>query len=654
MQRSDGPPHDSALVQVWLATSLAHEADPAGAIRYALEAEELSRALLMLTTRYLPERQALSFAAKRARAIDLALSLVAAAPTASADIFDRVIRSRAVILDEMGGRNHRTTDAAVAETARLYATLTAARQRLANLVVRGPGRQRRDQYDALVDEVRREKEQAETALAATSAAFRSEQARRDMGLSDVRTALGSDTALVSIVRYERTVVSRKTPASSPLSASPPGSTTVPSYMAFVLRASDVAPAAVPLGDATAIDRLVTRWRAEMLAGLARAPGATRAAERTLRTLGTQLRQRVWDPVAKHIADAARVFVVPDGSLNLIPFAALPVGETDYLLEKGPTLHYVSAERDLGYSGAAPATGNGLLALGGAAFGEASLFAALGKTTGTVGSAADTASGTFRGAAPDCVGFQSMRFRPLPGSRSEAAEVAGLWREHATKTTPGAGSPQILAGREASERAFKQLGPGHRIVHLATHGYFLGNACQSALDATRAVGGLTTAGQKAVRTNPQPIRTGLGESPLLLSGLALAGANRRAAAGPDEEDGILTAEEVASLNLSGVEWAVLSACDTGLGEIKAGEGVFGLRRAFQVAGARTVIMSLWSVEDRSAMEWMRALYEGRLRWNLDTADSVREASLTILRQRRARNQNTHPFFWAGFVASGDWR
>jgi CHAT domain-containing protein len=145
-----------------------------------------------------------------------------------------------------------------------------------------------------------------------------------------------------------------------------------------------------------------------------------------------------------------------------------------------------------------------------------------------------------------------------------------------------------------------------------------------------------------------------ENPLLLSGLALAGANRRAIASGDEEDGILTAEEVASLNLSGVEWAVLSACDTGLGEIKAGEGVFGLRRAFQIAGARTVIMSLWSVEDRAAMTWMRALYEGRLARNLDTAAAVREASLTVLRQRRARGQSTHPFYWAGFVASGDWR
>jgi CHAT domain-containing protein len=118
--------------------------------------------------------------------------------------------------------------------------------------------------------------------------------------------------------------------------------------------------------------------------------------------------------------------------------------------------------------------------------------------------------------------------------------------------------------------------------------------------------------------------------------------------------VLTAEEVASLNLRGVEWAVLSGCDTGAGEVRAGEGVMGLRRAFQVAGARTVIMSLWPVEDQTTGEWMRILYQGRLTKRLSTADAVRQASLAVLRQRRARGLSAHPFHWAAFVATGDWR
>ena len=145
-----------------------------------------------------------------------------------------------------------------------------------------------------------------------------------------------------------------------------------------------------------------------------------------------------------------------------------------------------------------------------------------------------------------------------------------------------------------------------------------------------------------------------ENPLLLSGLILAGANHRNVAAPDQEDGVLTAEEVAALNLNGVEWAVLSGCDTGVGEVRAGEGVFGLRRAFQVAGARTVIMSLWPVEDQATRQWMTTLYEGRFIKNLSTVNAVREAGLAVLRERRAKGLSAHPFYWAAFVAAGDWR
>ena len=109
-----------------------------------------------------------------------------------------------------------------------------------------------------------------------------------------------------------------------------------------------------------------------------------------------------------------------------------------------------------------------------------------------------------------------------------------------------------------------------------------------------------------------------------------------------------------MNLGSVEWAVLSACDTGLGEVKAGEGAFGLRRALQIAGVRTVIMSLWSVDDEATRLWMRALYEGRLKKHLSTADAMRQASLSVLRARRARGESTQPFYGAGFVAAGDWR
>src|SRR5439155_9556351 len=143
----------------------------------------------------------------------------------------------------------------------------------------------------------------------------------------------------------------------------------------------------------------------------------------------------------------------------------------------------------------------------------------------------------------------------------------------------------------------------------------------------SVGGL------AIGSKPVPATSLALNAPLLLSGLAFAGANRHGTARNSDDDGILTAEEVAALNLEGVEWAVLSACDTGRGEIQDGEGVFGLRRAFQVAGVHTVITSLWSVEDEATRAWMKSLYEARLHGGLDTADAVRHASMEMLQARR---------------------
>ena len=139
-----------------------------------------------------------------------------------------------------------------------------------------------------------------------------------------------------------------------------------------------------------------------------------------------------------------------------------------------------------------------------------------------------------------------------------------------------------------------------------------------------------------------------ENPLLLSGLALAGANQRL---HNENDGIITAEEIAAMNLEGVDWAVLSGCDTGAGAVKSGEGVFGLRRAFQIAGVNTVIMSLWPVEDETTREWMRVLYREHFLNKKDSTESVRAASLAMLHRRRTNHLSTHPFFWAAFMASG---
>jgi CHAT domain-containing protein len=370
-----------------------------------------------------------------------------------------------------------------------------------------------------------------------------------------------------------------------------------------------------------------------------------AAEAVYLGAAESLRRAVWDPVIPHLGKARMVFVVPDGPLHRVAFETLPARRGRYLVEKGPLIHYLAAERDLVGPPGLPSRGKGFLAMGAPAFDEGSLFAALapsGQTAATL--AAKAASLTpFRGERSTCGDFQSLTFPPLPHSRREVEEIARIWGA-------GSGSDAVAVSRtgvDANEAAFKAEASGKGTLHLATHGFFLEGRCPSSLRwAVESGSGVLEEGSL---TLPMEV-----EDPLLLTGLAFAGANRRDAAQPDEEDGILTADEVAAMDLSGVDLAVLSACGTGLGEIRTGEGVLGLRRAFRVAGARTLITSLWAVDDEATRRWMREFYTAHRVRGMRTAESIRQANRAALRSARRETGSGHPFYWAGFVASGDWK
>ena len=623
-----GPTHPLyAEAQSGLSVALAQLGEDRGALDAAVSAEATGRRHLQLMVRSLPERQALNYATARPKGLSVILSVIGSVPEATSSALDELIRSRALVLDEVAARQ----GAGRASTDRsdpTPAVLIAAQQRLANLIVRGPGPLSPAQYAALVDDARRQSELAEQAVVERNAEIGTALIRAQIGLNEARAALPIETALVSFVRYDRTVFHTST---SDRRAPVPA---VPSYAAFVLRPG-VPPTAISLGGANVIDAMVTEWRDGIVA-TGRRTSTQGAPPRSARASGAALRRMVWDPIASRLGESTRVFIVPDGALSLVPFAALPVGPRSFLLDTGPVIHYLSAERDVVLRGRARTAERGLLAVGGPAFDWP--VGSTGKAPYT--SASKTKKAAFRGSEL-CGGLQGVRFQPLGGTLQEVQEVAHLWSASAA-SSDNTDSVQLLVGRQASEAAFKLESPRYRVLHLATHGFFLDDYCAPATAGTRGVGGLAS---RSTQT----------QNPLRLSGLAFAGANRRAASrASDDEDGILIAEEVAALNLEGVEWAVLSACDTGLGEIKAGEGVFGLRRAFQVAGARTVIMSLWSVDDQATRLWMRALYEGRLQKHLSTADAMHQASLAVLRARRARGQSTNPFYWAGFVAAGDWR
>jgi CHAT domain-containing protein/tetratricopeptide (TPR) repeat protein len=611
---------------VGLAHLRATEADPAPALDLALRAESIAREHLRLTGRTLSEQEAIRYAAVRDRGLDLALSLVERlAPEARGRVLDALVRSRAVVLDEMAARHRTVWAAGDPAIERLAASLDSARSRLAYLTVRGLGEQEPQAYKAMLDEARDEKERAERELAEASVSFAREQARGRIGLGEVRSALPAGAALVAFVHHERFPVA---PATAGAASGPP-EPAGPSYTALVLRPRAKDPVAVALGPAATIDALVARWKREAASG-ALAAASPADAERAYRTAGDAIRRAVWDPVAGHVAGASTVFLVPDGALSLVTFASFPVGESAYLIESGPLVHYLSAERDLVVAPAGDDPRNrGLLAIGGPAFDSES----------GSGPLADPTTAT----RSSCGSFDTLRFEPLAAAAAEAETIAELWARFAGDDGASEGEVVRLTGEDASETAFKRQAVGRRVLHLATHGFFLGGEC-----AARGIGrgfGIVNEPEAA------PLPEGL--SPLLLSGVALAGANARRTSGTTRDDGILTGEELAALDLSGVEWAVLSACDTGVGEVQPGEGVLGLRRAMQIAGVRTLIMSLWPVDDEATRQCMELLYDARLARGAGTAEAVRAAGRELLERRRAAEAGTHPFYWAAFVAAGAW-
>jgi CHAT domain-containing protein/tetratricopeptide (TPR) repeat protein len=603
--------------------------DHPAALAAALDAAEISRRQIRLVGQALAERQVLRLAALQSGRTDLALSIAldGGEPAELAQAFDAVVRTRALVFDAMAVRQRASLDQTDPATAGLRQVLADARERLAHLTLRRPADMTTQVYLGKLDEARRTKEGAERALAERSSTFRDEQSRSEVGLAEVARSLPEGTALVAFVHLARV------PAPVPASASRGPAAAVPSYLALVLPPGSVEPRALLLGTDTAVAPLVERWRREASTPPSPIPELARAAEERCRVAGDALRRVVWDPVARAAGDARRILVVPDGALSFVNFSALPARRGGYLAEHGPTIHLLVAERDA-VERTWEADGGGLLAVGGPDF-EAVAAAP------TVGEAVRPGTPEPELRAPKsnpCLRGDGLRFDPLPLARTEAEDVAGAWSDRGSVSDLA-----VLIGAAATEGMVKATLPGHRLVHFATHGFLFPDRCDLPSSAAAAT---------VTPWDSETLPPAVAESPLLRSGLALAGANRPADPGTGE-DGLLTAEEISSLDLRATDWVVLSACDTGLGEQQAWEGILGLRRAFQTAGARTVVTSLWQVQDDAARGWMRRLYEARLS-GAATDAAVRAAQVGTLEALRRAGRSTHPFTWGAFVAAGDWR
>jgi CHAT domain-containing protein len=417
-------------------------------------------------------------------------------------------------------------------------------------------------------------EELEARISARSAAFRRRQPV--ITFDTLRAAVPSDAAVVELVVYQPRAWNSPSWKCAPLH-----------YAAYVLvRGKE--PQGVDLGEAKPIDELVATLRRQ-LANPRADPRATAQA----------LHRRVMAPLVPLLGSLRHVLVSPDGALNLVPFAALSDERGRYLVERY-SFSYLTSVRDLIDGDAGERARGGTVVVADPDFGAIAAPGDTGARSGALG----------------------IAFDPLPASGQEASALALLL-----------GKATTLRGTRATEEAIKRL-RGPRILHIATHGFFLPEIDSDVANpCTRAA--------KLVRLEPTPQ-----SDPMLASGLAFARANERGRAGRDGDDGVLTALEATSLDLSGTKLVVLSACQTGVGEVRNGQGVFGLRRALAIAGAETQVMSLWKVDDDATRDLMVHFYRG-LRGGEARSEAMRKVQLAMLR----RQSTAHPYYWSAFIVSG---
>src|SRR5262249_29653388 len=329
--------------------------------------------------------------------------------------------------------------------------------------------------------------------------------------------------------------------------------------------------------------------------------------------------QVIQPVRAFLGDATHLLISPDGQFNLIPFEALLDDQGHYLIERY-TITYLTSGRDLLRMQAVRASKSAPLVIADPFFGEpeATQMATLVQSHRARGSAR-----ARRRNITTAKNLSDVYFAPLPGTAQEARAIHSLFPE-----------ADVLTGPQATVDRLQQT-HAPSILHIATHGFFLEDpGSNSSQDAN-----------KPAPNDARQTQAGKIENPLLRSGLPLAGANLNKGS---KDDGILTALKASSLDLSGTKLVTLSACDTGLGDVKDGEGVYGLRRAFFLAGSETLMMSMWSVSDRVTREMMTAYYTG-LKQGLGRGEALRQAQLAMLK----RKGREHPFYWASFIQSGEW-
>ena len=540
--------------------------------------------------------------------------------------------------------------------------LTVLRMQIAQETLTGPGEEDAEAYRKRLAEWNARKERVEAELVRQIPEMSLEQRLRTAERHAVALALPEGAALVEFVRFN--VFDFKAVPGRGESRWKPSR-----YLAFILTAGEPDDVhMIDLGEAEAIDRMIATFRAGITGekegrGSHDVQAQPTPAPKVSHVL--ELRSVVFDPLLAALGSRKRLLIAPDGDLSRLPFEVLPTRDGGRLIDDYH-ISYLTAGRDvLRFRAAKSARLSDSLVVADPDLdlgGNAVTAGASGKVEGAPSAAKSEAGSWSRliareGVTPASPAFptaqpartaapagrqsrdldpRALHFEPLPGTRAEGEHVAEML------------GVRPWLGEDALEAPLKGC-HSPRILHLATHGFFLPDQKR---DPNKERHGPGTLGEAPGSIPSRMAGLGL-ENPLLRSGLALAGANTWCRGGllpPEAEDGMLTAEDVSGLNLLDTELVVLSACETGLGEVRTGEGVFGLRRAFVLAGTKGLVMSLWKVPDEETRKLMEDFYRRILKQQpgQSRAEALRAAQLAMKEKEEYRD----PLYWGAFIYEGD--
>jgi CHAT domain-containing protein len=509
-----------------------------------------------------------------------------------------VLRRKGRILDASAGAMAALRGRLSPDDAQVLERLDETRAKLAKLILAGPDATGPQGYGKAVAALDEEARELEEFIRKRSAAYR--VISQPIDLASVQAMLPGDARLVEIVNYQP--YDRR----FDLQHVPPRR-----YGAYVV-ARRGAPTFVDLGEVAAIDVAVEEFRTAVAD-----PDDERVIAR-----GRALYDLTLAKLAPKLRGANKIALAPDGQLNLVPFAALVEPGGGFVVQH-LTITYLTSGRDLLRRNVSARPHGKPVIIADPAF------------DGTVVPAATAPSELTRGLRSRDLSIAA--WRPLPGTRQEGEAIQQLL----------AGA-QLLRGEQATEGALKAV-DAPSILHIATHGFFLTAPPAGAIDGDGSGAGLGRGDRGSspallVLSIGAPPSADVRENPLLRSGLALAGANTLRSG---SYDGIVTALEASGLNLWGTQLVVLSACETGIGKVRNGEGIYGLRRALIIAGAESLVMSLWQVDDRATRDLMTRFYR-RLEQGDGRSEALRGAQLELLATVGYR----HPYFWAAFQPAGD--